>query len=297
MDKDTLFYNKQTIACRGKIIDIEQPIVMGILNVTPDSFYDGGHYTDKKTIAIRVKQILDEGAAIIDIGGYSSRPGAEEITEKEELQRIAVALGCIQEQYPEAVVSVDTFRAGIAQEVIEKYNVDIINDISGGSIEPEIIDVVASHNVPYITMHMQGTPQSMQQNPVYKDVVKDVLDYFVKRVWSLRDKGIKDIIIDPGFGFGKTIDQNYQLLAGLDVFQSLELPILAGLSRKSMIYKYLNTTPEEALTGTIALNLIALQKGASILRVHDVRQAMETISIYKKVTDETEKSINLLKEL
>jgi dihydropteroate synthase len=297
MDKDTLFYKKRTIDCRGKIIDIEQPIVMGILNVTPDSFYDGGQYTDKNAIAARVKQILDEGADIIDIGGYSSRPGAEEISEKEELQRIGGTLDSIREQFPESVVSVDTFRAGIAQEVIEKYNVDIINDISGGSLEPEIIDVVATYGVPYITMHMQGTPQSMQKNPVYKHVVNDILDYFVKQVWSLRDKGIKDIIIDPGFGFGKTIDQNYQLLAGLDVFKSLELPILAGLSRKSMIYKFLDTTPGEALTGTIALNLIALQKGTSILRVHDIRQAVETISIYKKVNGETEKSINLLKEL
>lgn len=297
MDKDTLFYKKRTIASRGKIIDISSPIVMGILNVTPDSFFDGGHYQDKKSILERTHKIVSEGAEIIDIGGYSSRPGAEEVSEKEELDRISFALEIIRENFPQAVVSIDTFRSNVAKNAVEKFDADIINDISGGSIEPEIIDIVASAGVPYITMHMQGTPGTMQKNPVYTHVVKDVLDYFIKHISVLRDKGIKDIIIDPGFGFGKSIDHNYQLLSGLDVFQMLELPVLVGLSRKSMIYKYLSSTPDEALTGTIALNLVALQKGASILRVHDVREAVETISIYKKLSEETEKSFNLLKAI
>jgi len=297
MDKDTLFYKKHTIACNGKIIDISVPIVMGILNITPDSFFDGGKYLNKEKILSYTEKMLNEGASIIDIGAYSSRPGADEVGEKEERKRLSFALEIIRENIPDAVLSVDSFRAGIAANVIEKYKVDIINDISGGSIEPEILDVVASAEVPYITMHMQGNPQTMQNNPVYKHVVKEVLDYFIKHISLLRDKGINDIIIDPGFGFGKTIDHNYQLLAGLDVFQMLELPVLVGLSRKSMVYKLLGTSPDEALTGTIALNFVALQKGASILRVHDVREAVETISIYKKLSDESEKSFNLLKEI
>jgi dihydropteroate synthase len=297
MDKDTLFYKKHTIACNGKIIDISVPIVMGILNITPDSFFDGGKYLDKEKILSHTEKMLNEGASIIDIGAYSSRPGADEVGEKEELRRLSFALEIIREKIPDAVLSVDSFRAEIAANVIEKYKVDIINDISGGNIEPEILDVVASTNVPYITMHMQGNPQTMQNNPVYKHVVKEVLDYFINHISLLREKGINDIIIDPGFGFGKTIDHNYQLLAGLDVFQMLELPVLVGLSRKSMIYKLLGTSPDEALAGTIALNFIALQKGASILRVHDVREAVETISIYKKLSDESEKSFNLLKEI
>lgn len=297
MDKDTLFYKKHTIACNGKIIDISVPIVMGILNITPDSFFDGGKYLDKEKILEHTEKMLNEGASIIDIGAYSSRPGADEVGEKEELNRLSFALDIIRENFPDAVLSVDSFRAAIAANVIEKYKIDIINDISGGNIEPEILDVVASAKVPYITMHMQGNPQTMQNNPVYKHVVKDVLDYFIKHISLLRDKGINDIIIDPGFGFGKTIDHNYQLLAGLDVFQMLELPVLVGLSRKSMIYKLLGTSPDESLTGTIALNFIAIQKGASILRVHDVREAVETISIYKKLSDESEKSFNLLKEI
>jgi dihydropteroate synthase len=296
MDKDTLFYKKRTIACNGKIIDIGSPIVMGILNVTPDSFYDGGKYQDKNKIISRVHQIIDEGATIIDAGGFSSRPGALEITEKEEIKRLSFALEIIREKYPLSVISVDTFRAKVAAEVIEKYRIDIINDISGGNIEPEILDVVASAGIPYISMHMLGMPRTMQKNPVYKHVVKDILQYFVKHISVMRDKGIHDIIIDPGFGFGKTIEHNYQLLGGLEVFQMLELPVLVGLSRKSMIYKFLDTSPHEALTGTIALNLVALQKGASILRVHDVREAIETIRIYKKLEDETEKSVNLLME-
>ncbi|MBN2485594.1 MAG: dihydropteroate synthase [Bacteroidales bacterium] len=297
MDKDTFFYKKHTIACKGKIINIETPIVMGILNITPDSFFDGGRYLDKDNILARVGKLFAEGATVIDIGAYSSRPGADDVPEKLEIDRLGYALGFIRERFPDAVLSVDTFRAEVASKVINNFGVDIINDISAGAVEPEIIDVVAENGVPYIAMHMQGTPQTMQKNPVYRHVVQDILEYFVDKLSFLRSKGITDIIIDPGFGFGKTLEQNYQLLGGLEAFKMLEVPVLAGLSRKSFIYRLLGTTPDGALTGTIALNLVALQKGASLLRVHDVREAVETISIFKKLTGESEKSLNLLTQL
>lgn len=296
MDKDTLFYKKHTIKCGSKLLDISTPRIMGILNITPDSFFDGGKYTDADSIKGRIKSMTEEGADIIDIGAYSSRPGAAHISETEEMERLKRTLDIIRSNYPDITVSIDTFRASVAQMAIEQYRVDIINDISGGKLESSIIEVVAHFQVPYITMHMQGTPQTMQQKPSYQHVVKDVLSYFSEHIALLRDKGINDIIVDPGFGFGKTIDHNYQLMAGLDVFQMLEVPILVGVSRKSMIYNLLNTTPAEALTGTTALNMIALQKGASILRVHDVKEAKELITVYKKLLDESEKSINLLKQ-
>ncbi|MBN1117537.1 MAG: dihydropteroate synthase [Bacteroidales bacterium] len=297
MDKDTLFYKKHTINCGSRLISIETPIVMGILNLTPDSFYDGGQINSTKDVNNKVKKLIDEGAAIIDVGAYSTKPGAEDVSVHEEKIRLEPGLNLIRERYPDTIISVDTFRAETAKWCIEKYKIDIINDISGGHLDSEIIDVAAGFQVPYITMHMQGTPKTMQKNPGYKHVVKDVLDYFSEHIAFLRQKGINDIIIDPGFGFGKTIEHNYQLLAGLDVFQMLELPILAGISRKSMIYRHLNSSPEEALAGTIALNTIALQKGAQILRVHDVKEAVNTISIYKKLLEESEKSINLLQKL
>lgn len=297
MDKDTLFYKKHTIACGNKLLNINEPVIMGILNVTPDSFYDGGRYPSEKSIVQKATQIISDGAEILDIGGYSSRPGAKDVHSETELERLTRALEPIREKYPEQIISVDTFRSKIAAQVIEKFQINIINDISGGETEPEIIDVAASKNVPYICMHMQGNPQNMQKQPAYNHVVKDILEYFTKKVFEIRNKGVHDIIIDPGFGFGKTLDQNYQLLSGLDVFQMLEVPILAGLSRKSMIYNLLENSPEEALTGTIALNLVALQKGASILRVHDIAETKQTISIYKKLLEESEKSFNLLEKL
>jgi dihydropteroate synthase len=296
MDKDTLFYKKHTIRCRGKLVDIEKPIVMGILNITPDSFYDGGKFTNEKSIISRANKILSEGGGIIDIGACSSRPGIETVSEKIEKERLEIALSVIRKKHPDAILSLDTFRANIASWAISKFNIDIINDISGGTIEPEIINVVAENKVAYITMHMQGLPQNMQLNPQYKHVLKDILTLFSERVHELRDKGVSDIIIDPGFGFGKTLDHNYQLMAGLDIFQMLELPILIGVSRKSMICKLLDCAPQEALTGTTALNMVALQKGASILRVHDVLEANQTISIFEKLLIESKKSINLLQE-
>ena len=297
MDKDTLFYKKHTIACGNKLLNIEEPVIMGILNVTPDSFYDGGQYSSVDSIMQKTNQMISEGAEIIDIGGYSSRPGAEDISPEVELERLTRAIEPIREKYPEQILSVDTFRSKVAARLIEKYHVNIINDISGGEIEPEIIEVAASKNVPYICMHMQGNPQNMQKDPNYQHVIKDILEYFSKKVYDIRAKGVHDIIIDPGFGFGKTLDQNYQLILGLDVFQMLEVPILVGLSRKSMIYRLLKNTPGEALVGTIALNLVALQKGASILRVHDIVEAKQTLSIYKKLIEESEKSFNLLEKL
>lgn len=297
MDKDTLFYKKHTICCGTKLLDISSPRIMGILNVTPDSFYDGGKYTAKNDITIRVQQMLDEGADIIDVGAYSTRPGAKELSSSSEQERLKLALDQIRSCFPNILISVDTYRADVARMAVEEFGANIINDISGGALDPEIIDLVANYNIPYVTMHMQGTPQTMQQNPTYSHVIKDILSHFAEHVNDLRDKGIKDIIIDPGFGFGKTLEQNYQLIAGLDIFQMLEVPLLVGISRKSMIYKLLDSTPEEALTGTISLNMVALQKGASFLRVHDVKEAHDLITIYQKLLIESEKSINLLQQL
>ena len=294
MAKDTLFYKKRTIRCNNRIIELTSPLLMGILNLTPDSFYDGGKYISPDSVENHVRNMLEEGADIIDIGGYSSRPGAEGISEKEELKRVEPCLEMIRTKFPETIISLDTFRANIAAKAIEKYNIDIINDISAGNLEPEILDVVAEKKIAYIAMHMQGLPDNMQKSPKYAHVVKDIIDYFAKHLEQLQSKKITDIIIDPGFGFGKTIDHNYQLLAGLDTFKMFEFPVLVGLSRKSMIYKFLNTNAEDALTGSIALNLIALQKGANILRVHDVKEAKQTIELHKKILKESEKSINLL---
>lgn len=295
MDKDTLFYKKHTIRCRSKLLDISTPKIMGILNITPDSFYDGGRYLEDKAVTERARAMLSEGADIIDIGAYSSRPGAKDVGEKEEWERLERALNLLRINFPDAILSVDTFRAKIANRAIEQYNVDIINDISGGGINSEIIDIVSQHKVPYVSMHMQGTPQNMQEKPEYVHVVKDLLTYFAEHISRLRDKGVQDIIIDPGFGFGKTLDHNYQLMSGLDVFQMLETPILVGVSRKSMVYKLWNGSPENALAGSLVLSLIALQKGASFLRVHDVIETKELITIYEKLSVESEKSINLLK--
>lgn len=297
MDKDTLFYKKHTIACGSKLLSLKDPVVMGILNVTPDSFYDGGKYSNKDSFLKQANKIVSEGADIIDIGAYSSRPGAKDIQVDEELARLRPALDIVRKEYPDQIISIDTFRPDVAEKVIEEYGINIINDISGGEINPEILDVAAQKNVPYICMHMPGTPHDMQNRTDYTHVVKDILSFFSHKIGEIRSKGMHDIIIDPGFGFGKTLDQNYQLLAGMDVYQMLEVPILVGLSRKSMIYKHLGNTPHEALAGTVALNMIALQKGASILRVHDVKDAKETITIYKKLLEESEKSVNLLHKL
>jgi len=255
---------------------------MGIVNITPDSFYTGSRFENSNQIKNQVKLMVDQGADIIDIGGYSTRPGAPIVTEDEEWERLMPALDNIRADFPDILISVDTFRSKIAQKCIEHYCVNIINDISAGEIDPEIFQIAAQMKVPYILMHMQGNPQNMQDSPEYKFIVQEIITYLALKVDKLLKTGVKDIIIDPGFGFGKTIDHNFTLLNRLNEFKMLELPILVGISRKSMIYKTLNLTPEEALNGTSVLNTIALQKGANILRVHDVKAAVETLKLVTK---------------
>lgn len=271
------------INVNGRLMDLSEPQVMGILNVTPDSFYAGSRMETEKDIINRLHQITSEGASILDIGAYSSRPDAEHISAEEEMNRLRTGLDLVRKHQPEAVVSVDTFRAEVAKMCVEEYGVAIINDISAGHMDPAMFETIAKLSVPYIMMHMQGTPQDMQMNPHYDHLLKEVFLYFAERVQKLRDLGVKDIIIDPGFGFGKTLEHNYELMNHLDEFQLFELPLLVGISRKSMIYKLLGTTPEEALNGTTVLNTLALMKGANILRVHDVKAAKEAVTLVEKM--------------
>ena len=267
------------INVNGSLLDLSQPRVMGILNVTPDSFYAGSRTQTEAEIVRRVKQIVSEGAAIIDIGAYSSRPNADNVSAREEMERLRMGLKILFEIQPDAVVSVDTFRADVARMCVEEYGVAIINDIAAGEMDANMFHTVAALNVPYIMMHMQGTPQSMQQHPHYDNLLKEVFLYFARKVQQLRDLGVKDIILDPGFGFGKTMEHNYELLSHLEEFRIFELPLLVGVSRKSMIYRLLGITPQEALNGTTVLDTICLLKGADILRVHDVKEAVETVRI------------------
>ena len=274
---------RKTINCRGTIVDIETPQVMGIINVTPDSFYPGSRYESDKEVLNRVSQIVEEGGSMVDIGAYSSRPNAVHISEEEEISRLLPILKTIRENYPSLIISVDTFRSNVAIASVEEGGADIINDISGGDLDDNMFDTIARLNVPYILMHMQGTPQNMQNNPKYDDIIADVSLVLAKKVDVLRSKGVNDIIVDPGFGFGKTLDDNYELYSKIDEFRLFELPILVGVSRKSMIYNFLGITADEALNGTTVLNTIALQKGANILRVHDVKEAVEIVKIVDKL--------------
>ena len=271
------------INVNGRLMDLSEPQVMGILNVTPDSFYAGSRGVTERYILDRLEQIMGEGASIVDIGTYSSRPGAQEVSVEEEMERLRTGLELIREHRPDAIVSVDTFRADVAKMCVEEYGVAIINDISAGQMDEQMFATIARLGVPYIIMHMKGTPQTMQTNPQYEHFLKEVFYYFSEKVQKLRDLGVKDIIIDPGFGFGKTLEHNYELMNHLEEFALFELPLLVGVSRKSMIYKFLDTTPEEALNGTTVLNTIVLQKGANILRVHDVREAVEAVKIVQKM--------------
>lgn len=280
--KDTFFSRKSTINCNGELLDLSEPKVMGILNITPDSFYDGGKYSSMDLIINQVKEMIKNGCDILDIGAYSSRPGAKEISVNEEINRLMPVLEKIREEYSDLIISVDTFRSEVAKKVVNEFKVDIINDISGGNLDEKMFDTIAELKVPYIMMHMKGTPKNMQENPFYENVVKEVMAYFSEKVEKLKLMGVNDIIIDPGFGFGKTIGHNFQLLKYLDDFKIFELPILVGVSRKSMIYKFLDITPEMALNGTTALNTLALSGGANILRVHDVKEAKETIRLFNK---------------
>lgn len=263
----------------GHPLDLSRPWVMGILNVTPDSFYDGGKYVSELKVIGRIHQIMEEGADIIDVGAYSTRPGAAFVDEKEETARLMPAVELIRKYYPDAFVSIDTFRASVAEEVNTCMGPVIINDISGGTMDEKMFDFVARTGIPYILMHIQGTPQTMQKNPVYRDVVEDVRDFFISRIGQLNRKGFDNIILDPGFGFGKTIRHNFQLLNGMYQYRDLGYPLLVGISRKTTIWKTLGITPAEALNGTTVLNTVALLKGADILRVHDVKEAVEAVKL------------------
>lgn len=271
-----------TINCKGQLIDISTPKVMGILNVTPDSFHDGGQYKDESSILNQVETMLTEGATFIDVGGYSSRPGADYVTETEELNRVIPVVQLILKHFPETYISVDTFRSEIAKQSIDA-GAALINDISAGQLDEQMIYTAGQLGVPYIMMHMRGNPKTMQAQTDYDDLIKDINFYFAERIAEAHAAKINDIIIDPGFGFAKTIEQNYQLLNQLELLGIVGKPILAGLSRKSMIYKTLDTTSTNALNGTTALHMIALEKGSKILRVHDVKEAMECVTLFNKL--------------
>ncbi|MCL6272607.1 dihydropteroate synthase [Muricauda sp. 2012CJ35-5] len=271
-----------TLNCKGDLVDLTIPKVMGILNLTPDSFYDGGKYKDAKSILNQVELMFKEGASFIDMGAYSSRPGAEHVPEAIEAQRMLPMLELILKHFPKALLSIDTFRSSIAKEAIEA-GAAIINDISAGNLDSEMFRTIAKYQVPYIMMHLKGTPQSMQKEAVYNDLIQDLRYYFSEKINEATQLKINDIIIDPGFGFAKTTEQNYSLLNHLDLFQTFRLPLLIGLSRKSMIYKVLNGTSKEALNGSTALHTVALLKGASILRVHDVKEAVECVKLIEEL--------------
>jgi dihydropteroate synthase len=271
-----------TINCKGQLIDLITPKVMGILNVTPNSFFDGGKYKNGSDMLSQVEKMLEEGATFVDIGAYSSKPNAEFVPEAEELQRIVPIVQLILEHFPETLISIDTFRSEVAKVCIEN-GAAIINDISAGNLDAKMMETIAKYNVPFIMMHLRGTPQTMQTMTHYENIVKEILFYFSERIAKARSFGINDLIIDPGFGFAKTLEQNYEVLQKMELFEMLELPLLAGFSRKSMIYKTLHSTAEEALNGTTVLNTISLTKGAKILRVHDVKEAMECVSLFNKM--------------
>ncbi|RIJ37425.1 dihydropteroate synthase [Pontibacter oryzae] len=279
--KDTLFKKKYTLNCRGKLLSLEAPLVMGILNLTPDSFYPGSRLSSAEEAVAKAGKMLSDGADILDIGGYSSRPGAADISAQEEQERILPAIQAILQKYPEAILSVDTFRADVAEAAVNA-GAAIINDISGGLLDEAMFETLARLQVPYILMHMRGTPQTMSGLAKYEDVTVEVLDELRVQVAKLQQLGVKDIILDPGFGFAKTVEHNFELLRHLDDLRILDLPLLVGLSRKSMVYKTLGIEQADALTGTIVVNTLALTKGADILRVHDVKEAKQTIILLEK---------------
>ena len=268
----------QRINCKGQLISLDSPKVIGILNVTPDSFFDGGKYRDESAIVSQVEKMLIDGATFIDIGAYSSRPNAPHVSETEEKQRLLPIVALLLKQFPNILISIDTFRSEVAKEAVE-LGAALINDISAGNLDDKMMETIGKLSVPYVMMHMQGTPKIMQDSPTYDDVVKEIVKVFSEKIAQARSHQINDIILDPGFGFGKTIEHNYTILKHLELFKMLDCPILAGVSRKSMIYKVLETSPQEALNGTSVLHTIALQNGASILRAHDVKEAMESVKL------------------
>lgn len=287
--KNTVFQQKSSVNIGGSLFDLSVPKVMGILNITPDSFYDGGQHNSIDDALTQTEKMLSEGAAILDVGAYSSRPGAIDISEEEEINRLIPVLSAIKRHFPEVIISVDTFRASVANAAVNE-GAAIINDISGGHQDSSMFETVARLRVPYILMHMKGTPQSMVSEANYEHVFDEVFAYFLRRVEQLRALGVHDIILDPGFGFAKTREHSYELLSKFEQFQILGLPMLAGVSRKSMIYKFLGTTAEKALNGTTVANTIALLKGASILRVHDVKEAVEAVKIVAELGRGSSKS-------
>ena len=268
------------INCKGKLIDLSTPKVMGILNITPDSFFEGSRYESEKDILKAAEKMLSEEAAFLDLGAYSSRPGAKDISEAEELQRMIPAVQVVTKEFPEAILSIDTFRESVAREALDA-GAAMINDISAGNLDEHMLPLIAEKQCPYVMMHMKGTPQTMKDLANYEDVSREVLFYFSDKIEAARKLGINDIIIDPGFGFAKTIAQNFELMQKLDLFRQLELPLLVGISRKSMIWKTLKIESNDALNGTTALNMFALQKGAGILRVHDVKEAVESVKLFQ----------------
>ncbi len=277
-----MLFEKQTLNCRGRLLSLEKPLVMGVLNATPDSFYDGGYYSGLSSLLKQAEKMLQQGAAIVDIGGMSTRPQSQAVSEPEELGRVLPVLEAILEEFPETLISVDTVRAEVARQCVEA-GAGMVNDISAGRFDAKMYETVAALQVPYVLMHMQGTPQTMQIQPTYDDVVKEVLNFFVRQISHLRQAGVRDILLDPGFGFGKTVEHNYQLLKNMHVFRMAELPIVAGISRKSMICKVLHVNPAKAMNGTTALHMVALQQGAKILRAHDVREAVEVIRLWEQL--------------
>lgn len=280
--QNNAFYSNNTLNLRGELLHLDTPKVMGILNITPDSFYEGSRVSGEKEILSQAAQMIEEGADLLDLGGYSSRPGASAISESEECNRVLPAIRLLKDHFPKTPLSIDTFRSTIARQAVDQ-GASLINDISGGEQDPQMFETVAELGVPYILMHMRGTPQTMTTLTQYDNLVKDVADYFHKKIYLLRQLGVRDLILDPGFGFAKTAEQNFELLQRLRYFSIFGLPLLAGLSRKAMIWKTLNTDPAGALNGTTTLNTIALANGASILRVHDVREAVECIALSQKI--------------
>ena len=282
MDKTTYFYPNKTLRIGDSLLDLSTPIVMGILNVTPDSFFDGGSYSDVDTALKHTGRLISEGADIIDVGGMSTRPGAKKITAEEEILRVIPIIKAIRKEFGTVPISIDTVYGKVAKESINA-GANLINDVSAGNYDPEIFKIAAETKVPYVLMHMQGTPETMQVEPQYSDVTREVFDFFIKNIHSLKGRGIEEIIIDPGFGFGKTTEHNYLLAKNLDVIKQIGLPVMVGISRKSMICKVLKVNPEKALTGSTALHAILLLKGADILRVHDIKEAKEVIKIVSQL--------------
>jgi dihydropteroate synthase len=278
---------KSTINLNGRILDLSTPVVMGIINVTPDSFFDGGKYKTEKKVLKRAEDILEQGGKVIDIGAVSTQPGSEGISTKDEIDRLLPAVRAVKKAFPQAFVSIDTYRSWVALKIIEDYGPCIVNDVSGGNFDVHMFDTVGKLGVPYILMHMQGTPLKMQENPQYDDIIRDISLFFTERMKKLTRAGVKDVIIDPGFGFGKNLEHNYQLLNRLDSFKVFQLPLMVGVSRKSMIYKLLNSKPDDALNGTSVVNTLALLGGTDILRVHDVKEAVEAVKILNMIRSTT----------